>query len=63
MNDQAMSVTTILLPPDLRQAVEIEAEQKQVSMAAVIRWALIDRYAEKLAAQHDQVQQPQPQAA
>ncbi len=39
--------TTVILPPDLKAAVQSEARQKAVSMAAVIRWALRDWYRRK----------------
>jgi len=37
-------VTTVILPPALKAAVQAEAKDKGVSMAAVIRWALQERY-------------------
>ncbi|RLG43671.1 MAG: hypothetical protein DRN81_06065 [Thermoproteota archaeon] len=40
----SQQTTTVILPPTLKAAVQAEAKDSGVSMAAVIRWALRDRY-------------------
>ncbi len=42
--EKAIENLTVLLPPNLKAAVKSEAKDKGVSMGAVIRWALLNRY-------------------
>ena len=47
-NDTDSIRLSITLPPELHAAAQDEAKQKTISLAAVIRIALIDRYTQKL---------------
>lgn len=40
----SQQTTTVILSPVIKAAVQSEAKDKGVSMAAIIRWALKDRY-------------------
>ena len=47
MTETDKKVLSTYVERELNDAVQEEARRKQVSVAAVLRWALIDRYAEK----------------
>ena len=45
MPETEKKVLSTYVEPELNEAVQEEARRKQVSVAAVLRWALLDRYA------------------
>jgi hypothetical protein len=46
MNKKTRSLTAEV-PIEIHEALSQEAEAKQVSMAAIVRWALMERYSEQ----------------